>query len=290
MVVRRPARRHARLPDREPLADATCSSPPTGSTRRGAGAPRGRLDRRQPTLRGSERRIEAFLLDFEGDLYGTRLRSSSGRSCARSGPSRASRTSSTRSRATSRSRAPPPGPASPGDREAAAARVGGAAVTGDDTHSPEVVVELVPEADVVALVRQRLDRLAREARLEVDDRAGRVEPRAVDRLLGARGPRPGSPRAPAPKRGAAGCPRRLRRRARARSSSRATIGAIMLSIRLPASSGPMSRSDSPSMLFRWTSKPGRKSPEPRPRLVVTTQALPAGRRRRDSSCARTFGR
>ena len=33
------------------------------------------------------------------------------------------------------------------------------------------------------------------------------------------------------------------------------------------------------MLFRWRSRPGRKSPEPRPRLDVSTQALPSGRRR-----------
>ena len=37
---------------------------------------------------------------------------------------------------------------------------------------------------------------------------------------------------------------------------------------------PVIRSASPSMLFRCRSSPGRKSPEPRPRLVVSTHALP----------------
>ena len=35
------------------------------------------------------------------------------------------------------------------------------------------------------------------------------------------------------------------------------------------------RSTSPSMLFRCRSRPGRKSPEPRPRLVVMTHAFPS---------------
>src|SRR5205085_668766 len=56
--------------------------------------------------------------------------------------------------------------------------------------------------------------------------------------------------------------------------SKARLGAIMLSIRVPGTSRPRSRSVSPSMLFRWRSKPGKKSPEPRPRLVVRTHALP----------------
>ena len=49
----------------------------------------------------------------------------------------------------------------------------------------------------------------------------------------------------------------------------------MLAIRSPGPSGPVSRSASPSMLFRCRSRPGRKSPEPSPRLVVSTHALPS---------------
>ena len=59
------------------------------------------------------------------------------------------------------------------------------------------------------------------------------------------------------------------------SSSKARLGAIMLSIRAPGTSGTWRRSTSPSMLFRCRSSPGRKSPVPRPRLVVSTQALPS---------------
>ena len=43
----------------------------------------------------------------------------------------------------------------------------------------------------------------------------------------------------------------------------------------PARAAPTSRSTSPSMLFRCRSRPGRKSPEPRPRLVVSTHAFPS---------------
>jgi hypothetical protein len=46
------------------------------------------------------------------------------------------------------------------------------------------VVQLVPEADVVTLVSERADRFVRETGLQVDDLAGRVQARAVDRLLG----------------------------------------------------------------------------------------------------------
>ena len=72
---RRRTRRDARFPDREPAAPTRCCScPRSGSTR----APR-EEDRAaisigtNPHYGGGERRIEAFLLDFEGDLYGQRL-------------------------------------------------------------------------------------------------------------------------------------------------------------------------------------------------------------------------
>ena len=72
---RRPARRHARLPDREPRARAAPRrAPRTGSTpaRRSGTAPRSRSGRTRTTA-ALERRIEPFLLDFDGDLYGKRL-------------------------------------------------------------------------------------------------------------------------------------------------------------------------------------------------------------------------
>ena len=44
-----------------------------------------------PHYGGTERRIEPFLLDFDGDLYGKRLSSSCGSGCATSASSRPSR-------------------------------------------------------------------------------------------------------------------------------------------------------------------------------------------------------
>ena len=77
--ARRPARPRAGLPDRQP-------APPTGT--RGAGrrhlrglgraAPGKRLPAAvsvgtNPTFDGRERRVEAYVLDFDGDLYGERV-------------------------------------------------------------------------------------------------------------------------------------------------------------------------------------------------------------------------
>ena len=59
------------------------------------------------------------------------------------------------------------------------------------------------------------------------------------------------------------------------SASKASVGAIIELIRSPGTSSPTIRSTSPSMLFRCMSRPGSKSPEPRPRLVVKTHAFPS---------------
>ena len=71
----RPARRHARLPDREPRDGRRSSSCPRYGIYAGAA-----LGHRaavsigtNPHYGGTERRIEPYLLDFEGDLYGKRL-------------------------------------------------------------------------------------------------------------------------------------------------------------------------------------------------------------------------
>ena len=69
----RPARRDARLPDREPRARRAHLLVPAYGIYAGAGrsAPRAAVSIGvNPHYGGDERRIEAFLLDFEGDLYG----------------------------------------------------------------------------------------------------------------------------------------------------------------------------------------------------------------------------
>ena len=82
--ARRPARARARLPDREP-ADAPRRGGAGRRRLRGlAGPARRRGDREplqsaavsigtNPTFSGRERRVEAYVLDFDGDLYGERL-------------------------------------------------------------------------------------------------------------------------------------------------------------------------------------------------------------------------
>ena len=104
---RRRARRHARLPDREPAASSrACSSRATASTRAPRDGHRAAISiGTNPHYGGAERRIEAFLLDFDGrPLRRAARRSSSGSGCATSGRSRARPSSSRRSPATSRRR------------------------------------------------------------------------------------------------------------------------------------------------------------------------------------------
>ena len=72
---RRPARRHARLPDGEPGGRAgRCSCPAYGIYAGAALGHRAAISiGTNPHYGGEERRIEPYLLDFEGDLYGRRL-------------------------------------------------------------------------------------------------------------------------------------------------------------------------------------------------------------------------
>ena len=71
----RPARRNARLPDREPRGRSRrCSCRASGSTPAQALGHRAAISiGTNPHYGGEERRIEPYLLDFEGDLYGRRL-------------------------------------------------------------------------------------------------------------------------------------------------------------------------------------------------------------------------
>ena len=70
--AKRAAARSASRP-RTSRSSRGCSSPRFGIYAGAAAGTRGGLDRDEPALRRRERRIEAFLLDFEGDLYGERL-------------------------------------------------------------------------------------------------------------------------------------------------------------------------------------------------------------------------
>ena len=71
----RPARRHARVPDREPRdRPAARSTPRYGIYAGSALGHRAAVSiGTNPHYGGTERRIEPFLLDFDGDLYGKRL-------------------------------------------------------------------------------------------------------------------------------------------------------------------------------------------------------------------------
>ena len=139
----------------------------------------------------------------------------------------------------------------------------------------EVVVPLRPAPDGEPARLEHREPVLVDARLGVRDAVGDVHARTVDGRPAARGPRRGSPRRRSRAPSAGACRRRRRSRARARAPSKTSVGAIMLCIRAPGTSGPRSRSASPSMLFRCRSRPGSQSPEPSPRLVVSTHALPS---------------
>ena len=71
---RRPARRHARLSDGEPRGRAGAARAAYGIYAGSALGHRAAISiGTNPHYGGEERRIEPHLLDFEGDLYGTRL-------------------------------------------------------------------------------------------------------------------------------------------------------------------------------------------------------------------------
>ena len=120
------------------------------------------------------------------------------------------------------------------------------------TDAAEIVVDVRPAPDELPLSLETVERPSRS-------RAPRGRPRprgaawAARRRAGDPGPRRGLPSAPERARSGASSRRRRRSRGRAPASSTASVGAIMLSIRIPGSSGPTTRSTSPSMLFRWRS-------------------------------------
>src|SRR4029450_6359433 len=117
------------------------------------------------------------------------------------------------------------------------------AASGNQADAPEVVVDRAEAPDLVAGLLECAERLLLEARLDPPDWGG-----------GGARRRGGPPPDPA---------------AMTRSApSRMSAGDIMLSIRAPGTSGCTCRSTSPSMLFRWRSSWGTKSPEPGPRRGV----------------------
>ena len=270
---------------------------------RGHRAPRSR-SATNPHYGGDERRIEAFLLDFAGDLYGRRLvvelwqrlrdepvfderagadrpdRRATSSAHAEAAPS-VQPPGAARRRLGSRDRQPsprrcamrysaPPSPSGGGRRRPGCGRAG------DEADAAEVVVAARASAARCGPRRSSSpQRVLVDAGLGVDDVAGRGARAAGRPPPAARAPRRGSPRDRDERRAqprAAGGADREHEAVRRRS---ATLGAIMLSIRSPGASAPTSRSTSPSMLFRCRSSPGSQSPEPRPRLVVRTQALPS---------------
>ena len=148
-------------------------------------------------------------------------------------------------------------------------------------HPAEVVVRRRPAPHLVARsASSAATASSREAGLDVHDVAGRVEPRPVDGGLRRRGPRRGCRRAPGRARFAGDFRRPSRRRARGRRRRpRRSAPSCSASARRARAARRAART-SPSMLFRWTSRPGRKSPEPSPRLVVSDAGVPLARRRR----------
>ena len=153
--------------------------------------------------------------------------------------------------------------------------IAGGAVRRHGGDAAEVVVLGRPAADGPATLLEECEALLVDVRLGVEDTAGRVAPRCRNGLLDAPTPRRARPRAP--RRAPCGYACRPRRRRRTRAvpaPSKARSGAVMLSMRSPGTSGPRTRSDSPSMLLSWRSRPGSQSPEPSPSVVVRTQTSP----------------
>ena len=162
-------------------------------------------------------------------------------------------------------------------RQPAPARVRGCAGCADDARAAEVVVPRRPAAHR----RSPRPRAARGPSSSTPGSAWTSRPAgwtrgAIDRLLRRRGPRRGCRRGRRRARCAAAFPRLRRRRARAAPScDRRARRHHALPSAAPGSSGPRRRSVSPSIEFRCRSRPGRKSPEPRPRLVVIAQPFPS---------------
>src|SRR5215211_1768747 len=119
-------------------------------------------------------------------------------------------------------------------------RIGSGAGPADQADAAEVVVKARPDSHGDARPLELDLNIVREAPLEVDEVADGVQAGPVYGIAGAQ----------------------------------AFVGDIMPAIRSPGSRSPVSRSASPSMLFRWRSSPGSQSPEPSPRLVVKATAFP----------------
>ena len=228
-----------------------------------------------PHYGGAERRIEAFLLDWSGDLYGRRLvvelwqRLRDERVVRERG--RADRADRRRRRAD------PGGDAAGHGRLTLPLRRGSAPASSRPTA-------LTPPKKWWSAGQRRTTRPSRSSD---SSHASSTPGSALTRpstgwnrgwsiaALQRRATCRARPRARRRAPSAAACRPPSRSRARAPSASKASDGAIMLAIRPPGTSGSRIRSTSPSMLFRCRSSPGSQSPEPSPRLVVSTHALPS---------------
>ena len=144
----------------------------------------------------------------------------------------------------------------------------------NQADAAEVVVLRRPAAHLQPRALELGQRLLVDAGLGVDDVAGAVEARPLDRVdrLEPLVQDPGGDadeRRPEPRAAGRADRERESRRRRARGSAPSCSA-----IRSPGASGSRTRSTSPSMLFSCRSRPGRKSPVPRPRLDVSTHARP----------------
>ena len=257
-----------------------------------------------PHYGGDERRIEAFLLDFAGDLYGQRLvvelwqrlrdervfdeRAGAGRADRprrrRDEAGRAARlvvgrlpvTGDSPVAAESLAR-DPSSTVADGDcpRCTAPPRIRSRSGASDRADAAEVVVPRRPASHCQPAASSSASAASSTPGSALTVAAGPMDARAGRPPPGARGPRRGRPKRPrrAPFAAASRRPRRSRAPAR-RRRGRCSAPSCSAS-GLPGSSGPTSRSTSPSMLFRCRSRPGSQSPEPSPRLVVRTHALPS---------------